>query len=900
MDGPRHYALDVYDNTKPYFKIYGIDCDQFERISIEAAMLSVRSYNALKHSAVNTIKDLLIQSPSSILGIRNLGKKSFEEINDYILSLSHDDLGSLKNTSTPNQAIENNPNTICKAALSHREDIALGNFEWENAISDAEKKNVLVYKNAYEIIGPEFVLDCVVTPERIIPIWQALSNFVHENEIQNERMYRLKETLSLLPEGRANKLASYYISAYTLDEFKASMLLSLCKDKESSLADLIDETTVKTELSYYEVQKLLSWACFDINNEISELFKKIYDKERTKLVIQMRARRNTLEEIGRLLGVTRERVRQIELKARKYFVHWANRNRILHQISAERNGDLVLTESELAEYFGVYTLELIYLFKNFNTPAFTYDEQINSFVLGDDTLADRVQQAVDDLPDIFSANKYSQVIAEVCDENNAPEELVERTIQETYTQTGDTFHRCRLSLAKIYNIILDKYYQTGLHIYDDFELAQFRDHVRTEFGNVKLPDNNRALSARLSSIGMLCGRGMYKAKSSQSIKPNLAKKIYNYICQNPSNVIMTNTIFYVFEEELLASGIDNKYYLQGILRELYEDKFFFKRDYVCKDADATTISIEVIKYIKRAKSLVSLKELKSVFIGVPDVTIAMSVADPEIINYFGTYLHRDNLKIYPSEVKGLKQLLDRVICDRSGHHIKELFEELKYENPDLIARIGINNIPFRLYSVLENLFRDQYKFSRPYVASLGVTIGRAGERLKDLVLASSSITIDEIREFSKENHYQISQMQSFINSFNETHLFVNENTLVSIDEIGITEMDAKQIEQLILDEIDETVAIVQLKCICKFNRINYPWTEWLIYSILLKWSNRLDVDTTSPVLKDAIPIVAPKGKLSINGICNANDLQNIKIAQVDDLENIDDLIADIIFDEDLL
>jgi DNA-directed RNA polymerase subunit alpha len=45
---------------------------------------SVRSYNCLKKSNINTLKDLLAYSNEEIIKIKNLGKKSLDEIKEKI------------------------------------------------------------------------------------------------------------------------------------------------------------------------------------------------------------------------------------------------------------------------------------------------------------------------------------------------------------------------------------------------------------------------------------------------------------------------------------------------------------------------------------------------------------------------------------------------------------------------------------------------------------------------------------------------------------------------------------------------------------------------------------------------------------------------------------------------
>jgi len=52
--------------------------------SIDDLDLSVRSVNSLKNSNIRTLGDLVRQTESQILGVKNFGKKSLEEIADLL------------------------------------------------------------------------------------------------------------------------------------------------------------------------------------------------------------------------------------------------------------------------------------------------------------------------------------------------------------------------------------------------------------------------------------------------------------------------------------------------------------------------------------------------------------------------------------------------------------------------------------------------------------------------------------------------------------------------------------------------------------------------------------------------------------------------------------------------
>ncbi len=64
-------------------------------MTIEELDLSVRSYNCLKRAGINTVQELTNKSEADMMKVRNLGRKSLDEVKaklaDLGLSLRHDD-----------------------------------------------------------------------------------------------------------------------------------------------------------------------------------------------------------------------------------------------------------------------------------------------------------------------------------------------------------------------------------------------------------------------------------------------------------------------------------------------------------------------------------------------------------------------------------------------------------------------------------------------------------------------------------------------------------------------------------------------------------------------------------------------------------------------------------------
>ena len=56
-------------------------------MDIESLELSVRSYNCLKRAGINTVEDLISKTEDDMMKVRNLGRKSLEEVINKLESL---------------------------------------------------------------------------------------------------------------------------------------------------------------------------------------------------------------------------------------------------------------------------------------------------------------------------------------------------------------------------------------------------------------------------------------------------------------------------------------------------------------------------------------------------------------------------------------------------------------------------------------------------------------------------------------------------------------------------------------------------------------------------------------------------------------------------------------------
>ena len=858
---------------------------EYADIAIKELHFSVRVSNRLQRDNIHTVADLLNTTTEHLMGLSGFGKNCLDEIAQT--------LSNFPNILSQQLSSKNLPaGSISPLIDLHKEAIVQGDFSaFESvSLSDADQNVLGIYKEAFDVLGEELAFDCYTTPEKTLPLTAMLQEFCHTVHLQNE----LREIISKLPAHRQNAYAIGYINAFTLKDEVRATLKTLLKAEDATIASLasVDETISSEE--HRLLTMFLSWCNFDLRTEIETIFSKIYASEKLELVVQMRAAGKTLDQIGSILKVTRERVRQLEVKAKRMFSWHQSRIRIISKISAERNGDTIITPSEIKAYCQSNFNELLFLLRSFESVNFTYDKTVDVFILGDDSLSSRVQAYLETLPDIISTTQLPSILSAASEDEDIPEEMLEKGIKETYRITGEVYHRTRLSLASIYTSIIGEFYPNGIHAYDDNEIARFRQLVFERYSDVKLPENNRALTARIAGICILCDRGTYRLKQKQYISRKLASRIDRYMEDSEFPIFLTNTLYSVFEAELNAEGVTNKYYLQGILHELFGHKYNFSRDYISKDSEITSVYSTIVTYIEDFEHPVTRQQIQSAFPGVPEIVLSFAVEDSEILNYFGSYLHASHLSVSNDEKRYLESTIAHIVSDNGTHHIKDITQIIMRDKPEILTR-NAALFPFSAYSLIEYFFRSKFQFSRPYVAKIGVDIDRSADRLHDMIYSEETFTVAQISDFCKEAHYQIQSMLEYLNSCNDQFLMADMETLMLISKTGITEEIVGVLESTILTELTGTMPIVNLPCWQKFPAIQIPWTEWLVYSAINKWGKQLSVSTSNNQIRLAIPLIAPKGRMDESKFRSmSKETLSAQPICVDNLDNIDDLIADII------
>ena len=860
------------------FEKYNIDVELYRGMPIDFGELRIRTANCLKGAGIFDIDSLLSMSYDKLSGIKSLGMLSLNDIEEYVKKLD----------SKTEEMMEKMDICMTSRIKNRRDMIYSGEFTEElyDGVNKCEQRTIEKLKKGFELLDHDLIVLCRENPVFACDISNMLKRFAMQIE-KHKELDKLYDSVK----GKINNYLKPYYEVYPMRETISEEFKNYCEDDGVLLGTLFDKVT-SSVISTEEKIKFVKWVSYDLKEEFASFLDGFYEKSaNTEKVLLFRARKCTLQEIGDELGITRERVRQIEKKVVQPFCRWQGNKRFLPRLSAEFNGETILESIELQEYFGDTTEVLLYLLQCADDEFFSYDRDTDTVIMVDDDITDFAREYVEKMPDELDVAIVEEYKNKAIDEHDIPIDIFEREIDRQYKISGTVYHRNKLSLEKMYNIVMKRYYPDGMNVYDDAELARFRTLLINDFGDVSLPEKNRAISVALGRTCILCGRGKYRVKDDVTIPHKLVKKIWEFIMKSDRRLFFMNEIFLEFENELREEGIDNRFFLQGILREEYENDLFFRKDYVSKDSENLSMYRDIQLFIKESEYPVTKEQIREAYPGITEIMISIALADDDIINYFGSYIHGANLNLYADDKKYIDKVVGAIMTDGAPHHCDEIFSIIQNGNQDMLNRLGIF-YQYSLFSLLQYLYKERYEFVRPYIAEKGTNINKPIELLQEYVSANEVFEITELLGLAKEYHYFVYDILKFLNGWNDTHLLINKEKMATIEYIGITSDIANEVEQQILKEIDDSALITNLKCIYNLPIIYVTWNEWLIYSVINKWGKELEANTTSNQFRLSSPVVSRIGRFNREDYGDSDSGEMVQAIDLNDIDAVEDYIME--------
>jgi len=417
--------------------------------------------------------------------------------------------------------------------------------ESELSFEEIEIKNKIL--RAKEDLGNEICIKLLKNTNASLCFLELLSPYA-KLAAENERIkQQLKEAIDNVNEILLSARLEPLLLAYSKDDEAKESTLQLLKNNRivyvkelpNLLSALIDNKVASPLITF------IKWLNDDKVLAIQNEFKQIFKTERDEGIIKMRATGATLEAVGKEYGITRERVRQIERKVFDKFNSFMSRIRPHYVLQAFAQSYVLLTVEEIRNHLGILANVFIYCLKECNDKATMWSNELKGFIIGNGTWYKQLSDYIGTLPDMFEVSDLDIYISNALGllAIEVDHNLVGELILAKYNLTGNFYSKRKIGKRDVYLAVLERYYPYGIKLFDNFEMMRFRNYVKDLFGDIQLPENDRAICARIADITVLCDRGKYILPNRISLDDETLNKIYQFTVDNERNVIMFVELF---------------------------------------------------------------------------------------------------------------------------------------------------------------------------------------------------------------------------------------------------------------------------------------------------------------------------------------------------------------------
>ena len=712
---------------------------------------------------------------------------------------------------------------------------------------DIETHNRIIA--AKEDLGKDICVWCIRNIEGTIAIASILQTYIKSHEEIKTLRNKLSQLISSINLRNYDARVSSLIMAAKIDNSSKANISLLCeKAKIICVSELNQLLSLPiTHKDYMQLMNFIKWLCQDIRRTLKDELNKLFKSDKAETVIKRRASGATLEETGKELDLTRERIRQIEKKFHNRFGSYVARLNPHLILNAFSENSAYIKVEEISNVYDEMTEVFIYCLKECNCSTALWADQLCGFVVGEVSWYEKVKECLDELPDMIEMSEVDSLANNIAELTKAPMNLesIKSVILNQYTLSGKVYLRKKMRISQIYLAVLEKYYSDGIKLYDAFEAMRFRGYVKEMFGDVSLPDNNRAIDSVISRLTVLCDRGKYIIPSKINIPMGLLERIRDYINKSDRSIIMFAELFERFKNELIEkSNVTNRYFLQGVLKYYYPNDYYYTRDTLNKDNNSeASIRIAIEEFVKQEGRAVSKDELKEEFAGVSDAVLTNAyLTTPNLIVWdFGQYIHSSALKIDEDDYNNIRSIIQRNI---GGGFVtsRKLFDILYMVYTEFLTKNNIHN-HYSLFSVLMYMFKDEFEFRRPYICKKGNIFNSLDKILRDYVNQRNIFKITELKNFCDEMQIKIMNFEALLEELRDEFIRVDIDTCVRKNTLNLTQ---DLIEKI--DEITSTFVInngyISLRKINDF--FYYPdlgveWTQFLLESIIYEYSNKFKI-----------------------------------------------------------
>lgn len=666
----------------------------------------------------------------------------------------------------------------------------------------------------------------------------------------NHGKYDLKVDISVnqIDESYDNLPLSIIISNPVILELLFANGINTIKDLKSLSQDsLLVIFSIDFENIINSLEPLKEDFTLTFKDKINSIFMELKDRE-----LQILSYRNglsgnapmTLEEVGALYDLTRERCRQIEAKATKKIVAKANSlknvlmNLFLSLCTLETR---CISEEKLAKFVSDsrITKYILFLYENCELDV-VYNRDLK--VIYNKTLTsleDICKEVIDVYDDIITIPEFDCLSS-----------FEKSVIQYSYKIYKDLLYvRKGITTKDLIGMTIDELFPDGYRIGSQEDYLKLQETFNLKYGTTDEFPSDRSIVGFMDRLDYCqIDKGTYKNRNyCIKLTQDLIEEIINFVLLNQPTVFYSS-IYEKYKNRLNELGVNNYYYLKGLIDPLFPEDFLTKRNYVTIGSEKLSSYDSILNYMKSFNGEFTLNDLRNKFMGVKDYTFQNVIYNECENNLVALGSHRyiyiDKVVITDDTVKEFKKFIDEVFTLMGTKVIssRKIYARLSLLNKDLLNRLKIVTDSFSTLSLIYHYFKDIYGFNRPLLSLNKDENVNQYVLITNYVAGLESFNSKTIKNYtSKMNIRSLYSYLEFMEEQSDNFVQVNMDTMVSKEKFTITESHLKEIEKMLdlifnrFDEIDTR----------KFNgyamlpKLTYLWNKYLLVGIVRSYFSKI-------------------------------------------------------------
>lgn len=568
----------------------------------------------------------------------------------------------------------------------------------------------------------------------------------------------------------------------------------------------------------------------------------------------------TLQEVADNLGVTRERVRQlVSVAVRKL----RKKSIIIAETLFEKNDPV--TADDIKSFIQNKNIANACIYVLTKKSEYKYIDFTDSFykTLRDDWYSAMSGIAREIVGESTNYIDNLEIIEDALQKTNLScfdfTDFHQFLIANGYHAYGDYITLGKGTYANVCYDAIAKFFPNGIKLDSDennSDIITLRQIIKKNYGNMLLPEANRALTARISTLLILCDRGKYQVPERIECSAKVLEDIMEYINNSPDDSLYYSEIFSAFQGRLLMeTNIDNYNYLHGIIKYYYPNDFQYDRDTIIKigrqkqplEDKLEALILSGSQPVSRATILENIQNADTGMIA------GAMQRNKNIIQWaYNQFNHMDNIVCTESDILVLKNILTDLTHENRGYcNERKFFIVVQEHYPEFLAKNNMEE-SLNLFYVACNILTPDFRFSRPHIVSPDFPLNElTNETISDYFIGESDTwTYTQLLDLSKACHWANSMLSLIVTRMEKNYIRITVDEYIKKTLFKLTGGDIEQISNTIKNNLNSYgyVAFFAAFTVNTYPAIEYSWNEFLLHSVITEYLPQYRI--IEPQIKD--------------------------------------------------